>query len=214
MTDLRADRTRGYLREALMAMLKEMPFSEVTASAVAQRAGVSRSSLYNHYADLFELVEDCYVCELQHFHRSYRQLRDYEHRQDACVDLLDEYAHVLRFYEENPNFARVFIDNFCTSPYLEECRRITAAPLLDHIETEYGSPLLPYLDSQHCVHYVLWGLAGLVRAWFYQLPRPSIESTSKEIVYYMMQSLAGMMGRPIEPKYLQAINSWKLNSAS
>ena len=212
MADTRADRTRASMREALMEMLKEMPFEDVTVRALSERAGVSRNTFYNHYQDLYALVEDCYICELRYYHRNYRPLADYEHREEACEKLLEEYAHRLTFFAENPNFARVYFEGFCTSPYFEECRSLMEAPLLDHIATEYGMPNLPYLTQEECVHYARWGAFGLFRTWFFETPRQPVEPTAKRIVYCMLHSLAGAAGRPIAPKYLQAINAWKLNS--
>ena len=49
--DARVERTRRSLQEALFALTQERPLDEVTVGDIAERAGVNRSSFYQHYAD-------------------------------------------------------------------------------------------------------------------------------------------------------------------
>ncbi|MBH0024729.1 TetR/AcrR family transcriptional regulator [Salinibacterium sp. SWN248] len=49
--DVRVERTRQSLQQALFALTQERAFDEVTVSDIAERAGVNRSSFYQHYAD-------------------------------------------------------------------------------------------------------------------------------------------------------------------
>ncbi|WP_202800968.1 TetR/AcrR family transcriptional regulator [Salinibacterium sp. PAMC 21357] len=49
--DARVERTRRSLQQALFALTQEHPFDEVTVSEIVERAGVNRSSFYQHYAD-------------------------------------------------------------------------------------------------------------------------------------------------------------------
>ncbi|QYH36885.1 TetR/AcrR family transcriptional regulator [Salinibacterium sp. M195] len=49
--DVRVERTRRSLQQALFALTQERPFDEVTVSDIVERAGVNRSSFYQHYAD-------------------------------------------------------------------------------------------------------------------------------------------------------------------
>lgn len=55
-TDKRVRRTRDALGDAMIALMQEKPFEEVTVRQVLERAGVSRSTFYEHYSgknDLF-----------------------------------------------------------------------------------------------------------------------------------------------------------------
>lgn len=49
--DARVERTRRSLQEALFALTQERPLDEVTVGDIVERAGVNRSSFYQHYAD-------------------------------------------------------------------------------------------------------------------------------------------------------------------
>lgn len=56
--DPRARRTRASLRGAALALAGEQDPASVTLSAVAQRAGVNRATVYLHYPDLDALFAD------------------------------------------------------------------------------------------------------------------------------------------------------------
>ncbi|MBH0054748.1 MULTISPECIES: TetR/AcrR family transcriptional regulator [unclassified Salinibacterium] len=49
--DARVERTRQSLQHALFALTQEHPFDEVTVNQIVERAGVNRSSFYQHYSD-------------------------------------------------------------------------------------------------------------------------------------------------------------------
>ena len=212
MPDMRAERTRGYLREALLELLREKPYVEITVRKVVERAQVSKNSFYNHFADLASLAQDCYLQRTVFFGPAHKRLRDYACRRDACVETLNEHARTLLFLKENPNLARVILGNVFSSPYFAEIRRAEEDLLLDHIDTEYGDARLPFLLKQHCAHCTMYAVYSLVRAWFVDGMRRSVEDTSKESIYFALHLMAGMAGRCINPEYLQAIMDWHLEA--
>lgn len=55
---MRVERTRRALQLALLELAHERPLDEVTIADIAERAGVNRSSFYQHYADRDELLAD------------------------------------------------------------------------------------------------------------------------------------------------------------
>ncbi|GGO84135.1 TetR/AcrR family transcriptional regulator [Wenjunlia tyrosinilytica] len=56
--DPRAARTRGRLRQALLAACEEQPLEDVSVLEVVRRAGVGRATFYLHYEDLHGLAVD------------------------------------------------------------------------------------------------------------------------------------------------------------
>ncbi|HLU71180.1 MAG TPA: TetR/AcrR family transcriptional regulator C-terminal domain-containing protein [Nonomuraea sp.] len=55
--DPRVRRSQAALAQALIQLVAERDLSRVTVADVAQRAGVSRSTFYDHYRDVHELAE-------------------------------------------------------------------------------------------------------------------------------------------------------------
>lgn len=56
--DVRVERTRRALQEALFALARERPLDELTIADIVERAGVNRSSFYQHYSDKETLLAD------------------------------------------------------------------------------------------------------------------------------------------------------------
>ncbi|WNM25205.1 TetR/AcrR family transcriptional regulator [Demequina capsici] len=56
--DARVARTRARLQEALLQLARERPASDVSVSDIAERAGINRSTFYQHYADRDMLLAD------------------------------------------------------------------------------------------------------------------------------------------------------------
>lgn len=212
MTDMRAQRTRQYLRDALMAILREKPYEAITVREVITRTQVSRNSFYNHYDGLDHLVQDCFLQVSIYFRAPQKRLRDYACRSDAVTETLNEWAHTLVLFRDNPNFARVILDSICTSRYFAKSRHAEEELLLDHLETEYaGMPRPAFLVEENFARYIVWGMFGNVRAWFMQGMRRPIEDVVKENIYCALQSTAGLAGHPIEPEYRVAIEAWRFD---
>jgi AcrR family transcriptional regulator len=56
--DPRSARTRSSLQEALLALARERELDDIAVADIAERAGVNRSSFYQHYADKETLLAD------------------------------------------------------------------------------------------------------------------------------------------------------------
>jgi AcrR family transcriptional regulator len=55
--DRRVRRTHAALRRALIELAEDQELSRISVADVAERAGVSRSTFYDHYRDVHELAE-------------------------------------------------------------------------------------------------------------------------------------------------------------
>ena len=56
----KSEKTRRALADALVTLLREMPYAKVTVCAVANRAGVDRQTFYYHFDTMDDLVD--YAC--------------------------------------------------------------------------------------------------------------------------------------------------------
>jgi AcrR family transcriptional regulator len=62
-TDRRILRTRDTLGDALVALMQEKPFEEITVQQVLDRAGVGRATFYVHYRD----KDDLFLSDMEDF---------------------------------------------------------------------------------------------------------------------------------------------------
>jgi len=56
--DRRIERTRGMLGDALIALIEERGYDDITIQDIADRANISRATFYLHYRDKDELLTD------------------------------------------------------------------------------------------------------------------------------------------------------------
>lgn len=58
LQDLRVQRTRKWLQEALLSLLADKPFSKISVAEITTKAQVSRPTFYLHYRTKEEVLED------------------------------------------------------------------------------------------------------------------------------------------------------------
>ncbi len=56
--DRRIKRTKTMMRDALVDLMSEMPFGEITAKDITSRADLNRATFYLHYNNVFELLDE------------------------------------------------------------------------------------------------------------------------------------------------------------
>lgn len=97
-TDRRVLRTRDTLGDALIELIREKPFDDITVQEILDRAGVSRSTFYEHYRDKDDLflsdVEDFFEMMSALLTRNGAPLR----RLVPLAELLSHLADVRDFY--------------------------------------------------------------------------------------------------------------------
>ncbi|KAA6456426.1 TetR/AcrR family transcriptional regulator [Acidobacteria bacterium AB60] len=62
-TDRRVRRTRDTLGDALVELIREKPFDDITVQQILDRAGISRSTFYEHYRD----KDDLFLSDVEDF---------------------------------------------------------------------------------------------------------------------------------------------------
>src|ERR1700726_1735522 len=96
--DRRVLRTRDVLGDALMALIHEKPFAEISVQEVLDRAQISRSTFYTHYSDKNDLLlsdaEDFF--EMMAFHISRKDERS--NRVAPVREMFTHIAEVREFY--------------------------------------------------------------------------------------------------------------------
>jgi AcrR family transcriptional regulator len=49
-------RTKGWIFDALMALMEEKPYSKITVSDITKRAGIARQTFYRNYKDKIDVI--------------------------------------------------------------------------------------------------------------------------------------------------------------
>ncbi len=212
MVDRRSDRTRGYLRQAMLELLQTRPIEQISVKELAERAQVSKNSFYNHYENLEDLAQDCYAHQLVYFGTLRKRRGDYASREEAVSELLEQRVNSLEFLRDNPNLARAILIHTGVSPYYAQAEELEEELTVDHLLYEYGPQgdgTLDYLGYRDCAHFISAGWYAVMRRWFFGGMLEDPVTVAKRGVHLSLQLAAGMAGRPIEPEYAQAIGEWE-----
>ena len=60
MEDRRIKKTKRALKNTLIEMMTELPFEQISITALCDRAEISRITFYSHYNDKYALVDDIF----------------------------------------------------------------------------------------------------------------------------------------------------------
>ena len=90
-TDRRVLRTRDTLGDALIDLMQEKPFEEITVQQVLDRAGVGRSTFYVHYRD----KDDLFVSDVEDFLEGFSTaLKRQAARPERLLPVQEFFAHI------------------------------------------------------------------------------------------------------------------------
>ena len=161
--DPRIVRTAEACRGAIVELAAERPISQVTIADLAERAGVTRATFYNHYANPLSVLIQVLLADLERSHELEEKRRiegGYSAAEMLRLSIIDVADHIERFEA----VYRLAVDDPADGGVYEV--------LVRHF-TEYAiafiarctHPGLP--DSNHDVmaQFVAHGFAGAIRAW-------------------------------------------------
>lgn len=92
----RSERTRERIMSAVRELLAEGSFHGSTVEAVAERAGISRATLYQHFRSRIDLVDA--ICDTFAVNPALVELRQTVELPDAAVALAETIARAARFW--------------------------------------------------------------------------------------------------------------------
>src|SRR5438874_1205062 len=92
----RAGQTRERIMQAVRELLEEGSFHELPVDAVAERAGISRATLYQHFRSRLDLVDA--ICDTFAVNPALIELREIVEGPDGAAALDDAIALSMRFW--------------------------------------------------------------------------------------------------------------------
>ena len=171
------EQSRRWIAEALLQILEEKPYNEITISEVAARADLSRRTFYRH----FETLDDVIDYQLETLCNEFLDFCEgYYHRKGDVSSMTELF---FRFWTEHRSFLRV----------LNSSNR-AAVPQKDFFEKIYSHRLLE-LDTEntrrmeYMYQFVMGGLWNILLLWAAD-KKPPTPAEMAEIVDHVF-SIAG-----------------------
>ena len=99
-------KTKRIIENAMVQLLTEQPFDQISTVKLAEKAGISRSSFYTHYKDKYDMIEH-YQSKLFHtFEYIFQKHANY--KRDAILE-------VFEYLESEPLLASLLSENGTTA---------------------------------------------------------------------------------------------------
>jgi AcrR family transcriptional regulator len=162
-TDPRVTRTTQACEQAVVELASQRPVSQISVAELADRAGVTRATFYNHYASPLELVIQVLMNDLERAHRLEEQRRAegrYTSAQMLRLTIVDVADHIQRFKTLYQLSLRDAAD---TAVYAALVRHFTDYALAFIARSD--NPDIPEANRQVVAEFVANGFAGAIKAW-------------------------------------------------
>jgi AcrR family transcriptional regulator len=178
--DPRIARTRQSLQEALFGLARERDLDEISVADIAERAGVNRSSFYQHYSDKDTLLADAIDAVAEEAGTDVAGLT--EITPDPPALLVDYLRHV----EENAAvYARIFGDHGSPAAVARLRSRIQSI-VVDAVTTSHQQAFGD-IPSDVLAAGLSASVLGVLEVWLARDPRPPVETA----VGWLWQVLLG-----------------------
>lgn len=183
--DLRVRRTNKMIRAALIALMQEKRFDDITVKDIADRAFVNRNTFYLHYRDKNDLLKSICADRLEDWHRIIAQPREGNeqwHFRPLIIDALQEISQKRPFY-------RTMLDSSGTTYFVDQLKSEIRAQMLDILGISN-----PDYQTSFCVEYVVNGFLGAVRFALEQDTGFDADKTAQMIFQIAFGSTAELLG--------------------
>lgn len=174
-TDRRILRTRRMLKDALLSLMEEKEFSQISAKEISDRADLNRGTFYLHYSSTEDLLE--HICRdlLAEMEKTIDVFQPQQHRESLKTIV----NHIVTFIDSDRVLFRSLLNNFHSEAMVQG---------IAHILLEKGLRLRNQLaagaDDQelaYCSYFITYGIVAVIRQWF----RRDCDLSSDELQEYI-----------------------------
>lgn len=149
--------TKRYVRESLLAILRDKSLHKVSIRELCERAGINRSTFYNHYGSQYDVLDE--------------MARDYLvsiERTIAAADMRDRQSVVqrvtlvLRYMRDNLALSRMLINNQLDGTFSE---RLFSLPKVGEMLEEALRDVESETERRAVVLFAIHGSYRLLQEW-------------------------------------------------
>jgi AcrR family transcriptional regulator len=177
--DVRAERSRSQLIEALRVQLDERGPRDITVSSVCAQARLSRPTFYQHFVSLDDLAVAGIELRLAQLHH-----------EDAADARPTSYDAVVRFLDELDSDRGVYRQVIGSDAVFSSPRDAVEEWLIHRLVEDHDGPV----DDPSSIRFAAGGVLSLVRGWLLQEPTDPGRPTSKQLADDMWRLASLVVG--------------------
>ncbi|MFD3258087.1 TetR/AcrR family transcriptional regulator [Paenibacillus lentus] len=172
--DRRILKTRQAIMEAFIGMMEENSFEKITINAIAERANVNRGTVYLHFTDKYDLLDQCFETYLQYLYESC--MPDGDHSKVSAKPLL---LRTFEFLERNSSIYSTLLTSKGVPAFRKRMMAMMEMGIEEHIKS---CGISPGINREILVQFLSVAVAGLVEWWIIN----SMPYTPAEMVEQLM----------------------------
>lgn len=163
----RAERTKESVRRALLELLREKDIRRIAIRELCQRAGINRTTFYNHYGSQYDVLAEIgnrYLGDIA----ATLENADLHDRQD----IHSRVAVVFRYMEENRELSRLLLRNQADEGFAQ---RLFSLPKIEDMLSEALVEVESEEERLATMDFAIYGSYKLLQDWLAQEERPDAE---------------------------------------
>ena len=163
VTDIRVRRTYDQLTDALIKLLAQKSFDDLTVLEICNQANVHRATFYKHFVDKHDFLNCCFKMKLAELELE-KTDKDFsiEQMNENCMKMIEK---VLSFIEENKKFVSCVSSEHYSSSFTNSLSDAIADFIIEQIRSKASfSEKLGY-NLQLMAYYYSGAIVSLVRWW-------------------------------------------------
>jgi AcrR family transcriptional regulator len=179
--DRRTRKTREAIINAFVELMTEKDFEHLTINEIAERADVNRGTVYLHFVDKFDLLNQCTEVYLA-------QLVDSCLEEDAPLVPSKRVAQsVFNYLEQYASFYRILLTNTGVSSFRNRLLTLVRQIFARHVDLH---AIDGTINKEITVEFLASAIVGVVEWWFMNsMPCPAEEVVDQ--VWALLESLQG-----------------------
>ena len=184
--DRRVIRSKMRMREALIALVQEKPFPEITARDITDRADLNRATFYLHYNNVFDLLEELEEETVSDFAH---MLEETPFRENSTWEPLLT-GRICDYIAENQDLCRCLFLNPNSDRFAEKLTEIMKQKG-QKIRKERGLGEEPR-QMDYVRHFISCGAMGMVKQWLAEgmpLSKAEMMDLTEKIMHPIFQIL-------------------------
>lgn len=184
--DRRVKRTKMMMQDALMELMDEKPFSEITAKDVTARADLNRATFYLHYANVFALLDEM---ENEVVEKFAQMLEQAEIRQDEAWEY-PIIGHICDYIAENPKLCRCLLLQSRSDRLARKLTEIMKQ-ISRKVRQDWGADAVSP-ETEYIHQFIAYGAIGMVKQWLEDgltLSREEMMALAERLIRPILQIL-------------------------
>ena len=190
--DRRKVRTRALLRDALLELIQEKRYEDISIQDITDRANLNRATFYLHYADKEELL----ITSLQEI---YDALIGSMLPLDPAILIVDNHEFecaILQHVKDNAGFYRVLLSEQSPPAFIVKMTEYVAKVTLDMCKPLFEGKPEPPIPLDASAHYYAGATIGLITWWVkhdFHLPVDTMARMWRELDNNSQMWIVGLM---------------------